>query len=87
MEAIEGYSYQTWIAHPDVIFNSYTPDVLPGLAARDIVKHLDGFENFELPMEYYNDESDTLTTMNYDELVAMIENIIRHYFGLEPSRE
>jgi hypothetical protein len=55
------------------------------LAAREIVKHLDGLDTLSLPFAYGTE--DGVKWMDYDELVGLIESIIRHYFGLEPREE
>ncbi len=54
------------------------------LAAREIVKHMEGSDKFfELPCEIYSGEEDRIISMDYDDVVDLVEGIIRHYFNLE----
>ena len=57
------------------------------LAAREIVKSIEGFELIEYPVEYYNEDTEELHSLNYDDVVSMFENIIRHFYGQEPRDE
>jgi|WetSurMetagenome_2_1015567.scaffolds.fasta_scaffold487182_2 hypothetical protein len=59
----------------------------PLLAAREIVKCLDGMEAFELPIEYYSEDDDDLHSLDYDDVVEMFAGIIRHFFGVQPDGE
>lgn len=65
----------------------FYPEDAPRAAAREILKHLDGAENFELPLIGENPGDGSLIELDYDDTVGLIEGIIRHYFSLEPNDE
>lgn len=66
---------------------SFSNDEAPLLAAREIIKHLDGAENFELPLIGFDENTDTTIELDYDGVVGLVEDIIRHFFSLEPRNE
>jgi hypothetical protein len=86
MEQVEGHKYQLWVIQPETIFNAYTADLAPVLAAKEIVNHLAATEEFELPLILEQPEGQIIS-LDYDATVDLIAGIIRHYFNLEPPND
>ena len=54
------------------------------LAAREIIKHLDGMGVIDLPVLFYNEHEKKMDMYTYDGLVLLLESIIRDAYG-EPD--
>jgi len=59
-------------------------DISANLAARVIVKHLEGIGAIDLPLLFYNEKTKQMDAYTYDGLVVLLESIVKNAYG-EPD--